>query len=217
MTIRVILAFSNRIFSESVKRILENEHDLIVAAILDPGAEYTIEQVERHASQVVLTDIISLYNCFPDLERTDRKVHFVLLDTNCGKETLVSTILKKKINGVLLSDSDQDLLKKCVRSVAKGEVWLDKQTFKSILYGINAIDNNRDGALTPREKEIVELIGKGFRNKEIAHKLSISEPTVKTHLNRIFKKLNLKARSELISYSIKTSDNNNSHSIKITH
>ena len=50
------------------------------------------------------------------------------------------------------------------------------------------------------------LIGEGFRNKEIAQKLNISEPTVKSHLTRIFQKLNVRTRSELISYAVKNNE-----------
>jgi DNA-binding NarL/FixJ family response regulator len=111
---------------------------------------------------------------------------------------------------VLLSNSRPVLLSKAVRSVAKGEIWIDKQTFKNLLNGINALSKDKDSRLTDREKEIIFLTGEGFRNKEIAKRLNLSEPTVKTHLSHIFQKLNIKTRAELISYAIKNSDINNS-------
>ena len=109
---------------------------------------------------------------------------------------------------MLLGNSNSSLLVKAIKSVAKGEVWIDKQTFKNLLNGINALGKEGPVALSGREKEVVALIGEGFRNKEIAYKLHISEPTVKTHLNRIFQKLNVRTRGELISYAIKNSDVN---------
>lgn len=203
MSIKVVLALSNRLFSDGIKRLLENERDITVAGVLKSGAKYTVKELEGLSPNIILTDIMTLYNYLPIFEQGPKDIHIVLLDTNSGRETIVATILKKRLNGVLLSDTSPELLKKCIRSVAKGEVWLDKHTFKNILYGINALEAEKTESLSAREEEIVALTGIGLRNKEIAHRLHISEPTVKTHLTRIFKKLNLKARAELISYAIK--------------
>lgn len=210
-----MLSFSNLIFSEGVKRILENEKDLSIIAVSDPEATYTVEKLKSINPDIILTDFISLYNAFPGIENFSRKSQFILFDTNCGRDNLVSTILKKKINGVLLCNANPGLLVKSIRAVAKGELWIDKQTFKNLLNGINALSSDKVATLSAREKEIIQLIGDGFRNKEIGTKLSISEPTVKTHLSRIFQKLNIKTRAELISYAIKHNDLN--HSLIRTH
>jgi DNA-binding NarL/FixJ family response regulator len=153
-------------------------------------------------------DFTTLYNGLTDLEGldTEKKHPFILLDTNCGKDNIVSAILKKKVSGVLLGDSGSALLKKAIRAVARGDIWIDKTTVKNLLYGIKALDKDKTATLTTREKSIVDLVGKGLRNKEIAHRLHISEPTVKTHLYRVFRKLNIRTRSELITYAIKKND-----------
>jgi two-component system response regulator NreC len=206
MSIKIALAFSNTLFSEGISKLLEQERDFSVAKAIDSCADCDIMKLESQGVTIILTDFITLYNGFAGIEAPGRKVNFILLDTNCGMENIVAAILNKKISGVLLSNAGTSLLKKAIRSVAKGEVWIDKKTFKNILHGINAIDKVKHITLSGREKEVVGLIGKGFRNKEIAQKLNISEPTVKTHLNRIFQKLSVKSRSELISYAVKNSD-----------
>lgn len=203
MSIKIALAFSNTLFSEGISKLLEDERDFSVAATLYSYADCDIKKLESKGINLILTDFMTLYNGFAGIESSGRKIHFILFDTNCGVENIVSAVLNKKISGVLLSNSSLTLLKKAIRAVAKGEVWIDKKTFKNILHGINALDKEKQTALSDREKEVVNLIGKGFRNKEIATKLNISEPTVKTHLNRIFQKLNVKSRSELISYAVK--------------
>jgi DNA-binding NarL/FixJ family response regulator len=204
--IKVVLAFSNMIFGEGVGRLLDAEKDMTVVETLGGGVENHIDRVDAIDPDVVLVDFTTLYNSFPEIEGSRKKYHFILLDTNCGRDNLVSAVLKKKISGVLLGNSSSALLIKAIRSVAKGEVWIDKHTFKNILSGINALGSDRSSALSDREREVVSLIGEGFRNKEIAHRLHISEPTVKTHLNRIFQKLNVRNRSELVSYAIKNSE-----------
>jgi DNA-binding NarL/FixJ family response regulator len=205
MSIRVMLAFSNRIFSEGIGKILGDDNDIVIIEVLTPGGEYTLERWKAMKPDVVLTDLTSLYNSFPEF-KSGIDMPFILMDTNCGKENIVSAILKKKVSGVLLSDSDSSLLSKAIRAVAEGDTWIDKQTVKNLLFGINALTKEKTATLTVREKGVVSLIGKGYRNKEIAQKLNISEPTVKTHLHRIFQKLNIRNRSELITYAIKKND-----------
>jgi len=74
---------------------------------------------------------------------------------------------------------------------------------KDLLWSVGRIRKDHSGTLSPKEQEIVALTGKGLRNREIAEKLHISELTVKTHLHRIFKKLEITARAQLITYSIR--------------
>lgn len=208
MRIKVALAFSNSLFAEGIKKLIEHDPDLEVCAIVEPGHVCSSADLEKCPAAVILTDFTSLYNSLPDMEDVGKKHHVLLLDTCCGRENLVSAVLRKKVSGVLMSNSDSALLKKAVKAIHKGEIWLDKSTFKSILHGINAINGEKTSLLSAREREIVSLIGQGLRNKEIASRLNITETTVKTHLTRIFQKLNIKARSELISYAIKTDDLN---------
>lgn len=208
MRIKIILAFSNSLFSEGIGKLLENDPDLEVISTIEPGEACSAAELDKLASGVILCDFTSLYNSLPEAEETGRKHHVLLLDTFCGRENLVSAVLRKKVSGIIMSKTEPAQLKKAVKAVHKGEVWLDKSTFKSILHGINAMNGEKNSLLSVREKEIVALIGKGLRNKEIANRLNITETTVKTHLTRIFQKLNIKARSELISYAIKTDDLN---------
>lgn len=208
MRIKVILAFSNSLFAEGIGKLFENDPDLEVSSVIEPGEVCSASELDKLPSGVILCDFTSLYNSLPEAEDTGKRHHVLLLDTFCGRENLVSAVLRKKVSGIIMSKSESAQLKKAVKAVHKGEVWLDKNTFKSILHGINAMNGDKNSLLSVREKEIVSLIGKGLRNKEIASRLNITETTVKTHLTRIFQKLNIKARSELISYAIKTDDLN---------
>jgi len=206
MSIKIALAFSNTLFSEGISKLLEQERDFSVDRTIVDCAGCDIKKLETAGIVIVLTDFMTLYNGFEGIDAPGRKLQFLLLDTNCGTENIVSAVLGKKISGVLLANSTPAQLKKAVRAVAKGEVWMDKKTFKNILHGINAIGKDKHASLSGREREVISLIGKGLRNKEIAQKLHISEPTVKSHLNRIFQKLNVKSRSELISYAVKNNE-----------
>ena len=208
MSIKLMIAFSNLLFSEGISKIVEDEKEITVVKILDPGSKVSAELWADIKPDVVLVDFTSLYNGLTELEGLgpDKKHPFILLDTNCGKENIISAILKKRVSGVLPGHSGARHLKKAIKAVAKGDIWIDKATVKNLLHGIKALNDDQAATLTPRERGVVELIEKGLRNKEIAQKLHISEPTVKTHLYRIFRKLNIKTRTELITYAIKKSD-----------
>ena len=210
MSIRLMIAFSNMLFSEGISTLLGGDKEITVVKILDPGSKINSELWSSVTPDVVLVDFTTLYNELTEIEDVghDKKHPFILLDTNCGKDNIISAVLKKRVSGVLPGHSDLRHLKKAIKAVAKGDIWIDKATVKNLLHGIKALNDSQASTLTPREKGVVDLIEKGLRNKEIARKLHISEPTVKTHLYRIYRKLNIRTRSELITYAIKKSDLN---------
>lgn len=201
MSVRILLAFSNNLFSEGVCRILEDEKSIKVAEVLDAGANCTDEMLKKINPDVILVDFITLYNGFNNVNTSKEK--YILLDTLCGKDNIISTILSKKLSGVLLKDASPRLLKKAIKAVSNGDVWIDKSTVKNILFGINALGKNNASELSNREKEIVAMVSHGYKNREIATKLCISESTVKTHLSKVFQKLDIKNRAQLITYALK--------------
>ncbi|MBE9536617.1 MAG: response regulator transcription factor [Proteobacteria bacterium] len=205
MSIKVLIVFSNSLFSEGVLRLFEDVGDIEVVGILDVGASPG-KIIESLKPDVILVDLTALYNVFVDFDETPG-INFILFDTCCGEDNIISAVISKEIKGLILANTPPDLLMKSIRSVARGEVWLDKSTVKNLITGMNAIrKNSKSPMLTKREKEIVALVGKGFKNKEIAQKLYISEPTVKTHLHRVFQKLNVRNRPQLITYVLNNHD-----------
>jgi len=206
VSINVVVAFSNMLFSEGICKLLENDDEIKIADVLKPGIEQNSVKLDSLSPDVILVDLTTLYNTFANNMDTAKKGRFILFDTDCGRENIVSAILTKKINGVLLGHATPSLLKKSIRAVAKGDIWIDKSTIKTILYGINALNKDKTAALSDKEKKVVHMIGQGFRNKEVAVKLCISESTVKSHLRNIFRKLGINNRSQLITFAIKNYD-----------
>lgn len=196
MRIRVMLAFSSRVLSEAVKRLLEDDESVEVAGVANSGRR--IRRGELSAADVVLADYRSLEASFG--RESAKGPAFILLDTDCGRENLVKAVTELNVSGLLLQNATPGMLKKALRSVARGESWIDSSAVKDLLTGLHAV---KKPVLSGREDEIVSLAGTGLRNREIAERLLISELTVKTHLNRIFRKLDIRTRSELIKYSIK--------------
>ncbi len=198
MAIKVMIAFSNILFSEGVGRLLDDEKDIAVS-YLDFSDGDIYKKVKTSKPDVVLVDFTALYNNFE--KGGDNK--FILFDTYCGEENIISAVLSKGIKGVIPGNTQASLLKKAIRSVAGGEVWFDKETVKNLISGVNAVKENKVTNLSDREREIVALVSRGYKNKEIANNLFISEPTVKSHLYNIFRKLEIKNRPQLVAFAYK--------------
>ena len=90
--------------------------------------------------------------------------------------------------GLVLKESPPEAIVDCVRSVYRGETFFEKDTAERT---VGAPGGDAAGELTPREIEIVRMVGQGLRNKAIAERLSISEGTVKVHLHNIYEKLGI--------------------------
>ncbi|HMB24329.1 MAG TPA: response regulator transcription factor, partial [Anaerolineales bacterium] len=108
--------------------------------------------------------------------------------------------------GVVLSQKSPEVLYKAVEKVYEGEVWLDRNLMARVLSS-NHKNGGSDtiprkiGMLSPREREIISLVGAGLKNQQIADQLFLSDVTVRHHLTSIFKKLNVSDRLELVIYA----------------
>lgn len=105
----------------------------------------------------------------------------------------------------MLKDSSAEDLIRSVRAVAAGDSWLDPAVTTRVLTAFRAAPPARpsqpDDVLTARESEVLEAIGSGLTNGEIARRLHISELTVKSHIGRIFTKLALRDRAAAVVYA----------------
>jgi DNA-binding NarL/FixJ family response regulator len=112
--------------------------------------------------------------------------------------------------GVVLKDSARQTLVQAIRSVCRGETWMDPR-MRGVLVAELARSGSegddlmidRDDGLTDRELEIVRLVAAGKKNKEVAEVLSISERTVRTNLTSVFQKLGVRDRIGLVMYALR--------------
>jgi DNA-binding NarL/FixJ family response regulator len=118
-------------------------------------------------------------------------------------------IVRFGVKGLVQKTESPDRLIAAVKSVYSGEVWLDPRTVSHVLDDLlhagdvkqtNSVLNN-GVRLTGRERDIIALIGEGLKNKQIAERLCISEPTVRHYLTSIFEKVEVKGRQGLIVYA----------------
>jgi DNA-binding NarL/FixJ family response regulator len=112
-------------------------------------------------------------------------------------------------SGVVYKNKSADMLIKAVECVHAGEAWLDRSTTASLLRELSprnrAPKKNPEeikiSSLSQRERDVIKLVGKGFKNKQIAEALFISDITVHHHLTNIYSKLEVTDRLELLIYS----------------
>lgn len=111
--------------------------------------------------------------------------------------------------GVVSKENAAEVLIKAIERIHAGEAWLDPTIMAGVLNEMSGKSKKKDreaekiATLTNREREVVALVGKGIKNKEVAERLFISETTVRHHLTSIFDKLEVSDRVELLLYAMR--------------
>jgi DNA-binding NarL/FixJ family response regulator len=127
----------------------------------------------------------------------------VLVLTTFDDDEILAAALRAGASGFLLKGTPAEDLQRAVRTVAEGGAWLDPAVTGRVLTAYRAASaarpgDDRLGVLTPREREVLSLIGQGLSNAEIAARFVLGEGTVKTHINHLFSKLQLRDRAAAI-------------------
>jgi DNA-binding NarL/FixJ family response regulator len=121
--------------------------------------------------------------------------------------------LRSGARGIFYRSGSIEQLQKCIRVVSAGQIWADNEDLQALLDGLQTtvwvqpIDAKGNELLSNRQKQLVSLVIDGLKNREIATRLDISEHTVRNYLFRIFDKLGVSSRAELIVYAIRNSAN----------
>ena len=139
------------------------------------------------------------------------KPRVIVLTASEDKNEFVQA-MKLGCSGIVLKQTAPELIVKSIRKVYSGEIWLDSHTTAAVMrqfaapgemLGTHPGARNRERSpLSQREREIVSLVAQGYKNREMAEKMFISEQTVKNHLHNIFDKLGVSDRLELALYAI---------------
>jgi DNA-binding NarL/FixJ family response regulator len=136
----------------------------------------------------------------------------VLLVESCDRDLVVSAF-RSGVRGIFtINDANLRLLCKCLLRVAAGQIWANTEQLNYILELISEVPSLRvlnvsgDSLLTPREEQVVALVAEGLGNRQIAVELNLSEHTVKKYLFRIFEKLGISSRVELVLYAVNNGD-----------
>ena len=213
--IKILIADDHPIFRDGLQKLLSLEKDFEVVAQVGDGDE-VLPAIEKHHPDVLLLDLklpgthgLTILQKLQIAQNTTTKV--IVLTASDDRNEFVQA-MKLGTCGIVLKQSPTELLLKSIRRVHAGEIWLDSSTTAAVVRQLATSDDHspipRNGRarerspLSQREREIVALVAQGFKNKEMAEKMFISEQTVKNHLHNIFDKLGVSDRLELALYAI---------------
>jgi DNA-binding NarL/FixJ family response regulator len=218
--IRIVVADDHPIFRDGLCRLLALEEDFEVVAQAQDGRE-VLDVLQQHEPDILLLDLkmpgLDGLATLQRLQIAKNKTRVIVLTASDDKNEFVQA-MKLGTSGIVLKQTATELLIKSIRKVHAGEIWLDSLTTAAVIRQFVANDEvppamhavpsapatreRERSPLSQREREIVALVAQGFKNKEMAEKMFISEQTVKNHLHNIFDKLGVSDRLELALYAI---------------
>jgi DNA-binding NarL/FixJ family response regulator len=176
-------------FDEALKAIVERAPDVaIVSTHLADGAYRGLEVV-RQARQ-----LSTKTRCVVLMDDSDHQI--------------VTDAFRAGARGIFKRSASMQLLSRCISAVHSGQIWASSADLQQVLGALETampfrcVNSQGDALLTKREQEIVPLVAQGLTNKEISLRLGVSEHTIKNHLFRIYDKLGISSRVELILYAV---------------
>ncbi|HEV2467654.1 MAG TPA: response regulator transcription factor [Candidatus Sulfotelmatobacter sp.] len=216
-SIGVLVADSNRMQSQLLTSALRRRAEFhVTTCAMDPFS--ILQASAAHLPRVALLTLGSPASV-SDAVMTLRRFHLthpgvakVLLVDSCDRELVVGAFRSGARGIFSITDANLRLLCRCITCVAAGQIWANTEQLNYLLDLISEVPSLRvlnstgNSLLTPREEQVVALVAEGYGNRQIAEELNLSENTIKKYLFRIFDKLGISNRVELVLYAVNNGD-----------
>ncbi|MGC2110650.1 MAG: response regulator transcription factor [Candidatus Korobacteraceae bacterium] len=210
--IRVMIFDSTRMGCQLLSRMLESSpyHVRVIAASEHPTVSPDLPLGEADIALVSVNAADGpgkRFKLLREIRQSQPSVRCVMLLDECDREQVIEAF-SSGVMGVCGRHESCEVLCKCIDRVFHGQIWANSEQLHYVLETlctgnrVRLTDARGNGLLTRREEEIVYLVAEGLRNKEIAEQLKLSEHTIRNYLFRIFEKLGISSRSELILYTL---------------
>ncbi len=207
--IRILIVDDHPVVREGLAGMIGTQPDLAVAGEAGNGVDAV------RLAQTLKPDLILMDLQMPAMDGAvairqildDNPAARILVLTAFDTDERILHAVEAGAQGYLLKGAPRDELFRAIRVVAEGGSLLQPSVAAKLLTRVGQMLNRQDDGqeqLTEREREVLDLLAKGYRNKEIAEKLIISERTVKFHVGIIFQKLGVSNRAEAVSKAIQT-------------
>lgn len=215
--LRVLIADSNRMQAQLLISAMRRHAEFqITACAMEIGS--ILRATAEQPSQIALL-AVSSHGSISETIMTLRRFHLshptipkVLLADNFDRDLVVSAFRSGARGIFSITEASLRLLCKCLIQVAAGQVWASTEQLNWIIDLISEVPSLRilnsagNTLLTPREEQVVALVAEGLSNRQVAIELSLSEHTIKKYLFRIFDKLGISTRVELVLYAVNHGD-----------
>ncbi len=215
--IGVLIADSNRMQAQLLTTALRRHPEFSISTC--PMDERSIEQVVRaDLPRIALLSLSAhakkpqTFTILRQLQLAHPGIAKILLVDSYDRELVVSAF-RGGVRGIFsVEHSDLRLLCKCILRVSEGQIWANTEQLDFLLDQISEVPSlrvlnaNGNRLLTPREEQVVALVAEGLSNRQIAIELNLSEHTIKKYLFRIFEKLGVSTRVELVLYAMNNGD-----------
>ena len=206
--IRVIVVDSSRMNSQAVSAVLKGHEFQVVYAGSDPDEAIT-EASRQHVDVALIGEHVhgqqgSGFELTEKIGGVNRRPFVVMILDHSDPDS-VTRAFRAGARGIFCRNSSLETLPKCIHCVHQGQLWASSSELEHMLHALKVplrlVNATGGELLSKREREVVQRVSEGLTNREIANLLSLSENTVKNYIYRIFDKLGISSRVELVLYA----------------
>lgn len=204
----VIIADTQSIYRVGIRKIVALEPDLKVLGQTDSLGN-TMAAAAQYRPDVILFEAAITPNppeAVSEMLKRSPQSKVIVIMSQADQDDTVD-LMRRGVRGIVPRSIDPELLVKCIRKVAEGELWLDNQAVNWVIDAYRAqaahmTNRPARAKLSDKELLIISYVTQGLRNKEIAHEIHTSEQVIKNYLRKIYDKLGVSDRLELALYCI---------------
>lgn len=200
---RVILADDHVMVAQGLGRLLADAANLV--AVVTDGRQL-VESARTLRPDIIVSDVtmpvMSGLDAMRQLKAAGVTARFIFLTIHTDARLAVQA-LRAGASGYLLKQAAGDELLEALRIVMDGRTYLTPLITKDVLWTIANTDDDRRPTLTPRQLDVLRLIGEGKRMKEIAAELNLSVRTVEDHKAQLFRTLGVETVADLVKFAVR--------------
>lgn len=208
--IDVVIADNQPLSLHGMRSAVADQADIRILAECETP-DLLRDAIRQHSPDVVLVSAEILSEEFDALERLVTEIDDtrVIVVTSRKDPGFLESALRSGAKGIFQREWPVQQIPMAIRKVTNGGMWLEQSAAERVLEQVLAkrrvpdADEQRIASLTPREREVIDLICQGLRNKEVSDRLHISLATVSHHLTSIYSKLEVSDRTSLVIYAAK--------------
>ena len=201
---RIVIADDHRVVREGIRYMLSDETDIEIVGEAETGDEL-LGIVESEPVDVALLDVrmpgMSGFDVLERLVEIAPQVRVLMLSMH-DQPAYVRRAMELGAAGYVLKSAGRDELLTALRVVAGDGTYLPSELMEPLIAGVTG-RAGPTGKLSPRERQVLQLVADGYENKQIAAELELSEATVKTYLRGVFERLEVSSRAEAVAVGLR--------------